>query len=240
MNVHTAWPWLGLALVPILLVLLFYTDLLRGDPKIPRWKDYLWLAWLLLPVYMIHQFEEHGIDLRGHYYAFREALCGALGFPYPSTCPLSEAFFTAVNLGTVWGSALISGLWGRGRPLLALAAWGIPAINGVTHIAQAIYRLQYNPGLLTSIILFLPLSVWVIRRAMAEPSIGRSGAMLILKVGVSVHVVLIGSILVFVSGKLSEGTLIAVNLLNTGVPALIAAGFRRPWSSTARPSRRDR
>jgi hypothetical protein len=224
MSLHTGWPWAGIAIAPILLVILFFTDLLRGDRSLPRWKDPVWLAWLVLPVYMIHQFEEHGIDAMGRPYAFRASICGIFGFPDADSCPIPEAFLTAVNLSVVWAATVFSALGGRRRPRLAAAIYGVPIVNGVTHVAPAILQQRYNPGVVTALVLFLPLGVWAMRTFLADPSVGRNGAFRAMLAGVVVHVVLMGSLVLFVRGVIGEDLLIAVNIANAGVPAIVALG----------------
>jgi hypothetical protein len=59
------WPWIGLVLSAALLLVLFTTNLFRSDLSKSRWFDPAWLAWLAPAAYMIHQFEEYGIDARG-------------------------------------------------------------------------------------------------------------------------------------------------------------------------------
>jgi hypothetical protein len=65
-----AWPWIGLGAAAILLVLLFTTEKLRGNTLGPRWRDPVWLAWLIAAVYFVHNFEEYGIDALGEAHAF--------------------------------------------------------------------------------------------------------------------------------------------------------------------------
>src|SRR5215471_12433318 len=102
------WPWIGLALAAALTVLLFCVG--------PRFRDLSWLAWLTVPVYLVHQFEEHGIDLLGRHYAFRDALCQVLHYGVGDACPIPVSFITAVNLSLVW-IAMPLGAWlGRRRP----------------------------------------------------------------------------------------------------------------------------
>lgn len=228
MSLDTGWPWVGIAIAPILLVLLFFTDVLRGDRSHPRWQDPVWLAWLVLPVYMVHQFEEHGIDLLGRPYAFRAAMCGILGFASPDSCPIPDAFLTGVNLAAVWGAALVSAIAGRSRPMLAAVIWGVPIVNGVTHIVPAIFQQRYNPGVLTAVVLFLPLGVYALRTFLSEPSIGRNGAVRVLATGVILHAVLMGSLVLFVRGMIGTGLLIAVNIGNAAVPAVVASAGRAP------------
>jgi hypothetical protein len=217
MTLHTLWPCVGLVLAAILFALLFFTNVFRTDPPTDRWKDFRWLAWLFLPVYMTHQFEEHGIDALGQAYAFRASMCGIFGFL--SECPIPEAFLTAVNLSVVWAVGLIAAFSARRRPTLVVATYGILFINGVTHLAPAILRQRYNPGVLTSIVLFLPLGVWMLERA--RLTLGVSGVIRLIWSGMIVHGVLMGSLVLFVRGAMSESALIFVNIANATVPVAV-------------------
>ena len=53
---NVGWPWMGLGIGAVLLILLFGTDLLHPNGG-SRWKDVTWLVWLAVPVYQIHQFD---------------------------------------------------------------------------------------------------------------------------------------------------------------------------------------
>ncbi|MEM6816180.1 MAG: HXXEE domain-containing protein, partial [Bacteroidota bacterium] len=52
-------------------------------------------------------------------------------------------------------------------PLICMA--GIIVVNGVVHILAAIATAHYNPGLLTSILVFIPLYVWFVRFLVRQP-----------------------------------------------------------------------
>lgn len=43
-----------------------------------RFFDCDWLSRMALPIYMIHQFEEHGFDAKGRRYEFQASLCKTL------------------------------------------------------------------------------------------------------------------------------------------------------------------
>jgi hypothetical protein len=81
------WPYMGLG-AALLLALLLATDALRSDRTVSRWHDLVWLAWLGTLAYLIHQFEEHGIDALGATYAFRGEMCRNFGFPDVQACPI--------------------------------------------------------------------------------------------------------------------------------------------------------
>jgi hypothetical protein len=83
------WCWIGLAMSAVLLVLLFATNIFRTDRSRSRWLDPVWLAWLAPATYIIHQFEEYGIDAQGVRFVFPNLLSHSMGLPpYPdSTLP---------------------------------------------------------------------------------------------------------------------------------------------------------
>jgi len=129
--------FIAIALVAITPVLYFYLPL--G----------VFLIFLHSPAYMIHQLEEHVND------RFRifvnETLLGG-----------REALTTAdviwINVGLVWGSNLAAlyaaYLFGVGWALIAPY---LVLVNAVGHIAQALVKRSYNPGVITSVLIFLPL-----------------------------------------------------------------------------------
>ncbi|MEL7392071.1 MAG: HXXEE domain-containing protein [Pseudomonadota bacterium] len=115
---------------------------------------------LLLVAYIVHQFEEHWIDLFGNVYAFQgsvnDLLLGLLGAPQGSIGPLTKEGVFIINTSLVW---LVAGLgvWSAPRHIFpALAMMGIVLVNAIAHILNGVAG--YNPGLLTSVIVFLPLS----------------------------------------------------------------------------------
>ena len=112
------------------------------------WPAALTATYLCLPIYMLHQYEEHDDD------RFRQFFNGIVG---NGRRGLSLGAVFLINVPAVWGAIGIS---------LALAAsvnigFGLIAvylllINALVHIAHAIAYRGYNPGLGTAIALFLP------------------------------------------------------------------------------------
>ncbi|MPZ35686.1 MAG: HXXEE domain-containing protein [Rhodospirillales bacterium] len=86
----------------------------------------------------MHQFEEHGIDVNGAEYAFREFLCGFFGFADLKSCPLLASVITAVNVAAVWLLGPAATLLGRRWPLVALSFFSVPSVNFVAHAASAV------------------------------------------------------------------------------------------------------
>jgi hypothetical protein len=117
-------------------------------------------VYVLLPIYMLHQYEEHKGD------RFRTYFNRVLGKGGEVLSP--RAVFM-VNVPGVWGFLL-------GVFLLAWKvdpAWGLfgahlMLVNAVLHAGCAVRLRQYNPGLATAVLLF-PLfggyCVWMIQAA---------------------------------------------------------------------------
>ncbi|OYW31622.1 MAG: HXXEE domain-containing protein, partial [Azorhizobium sp. 12-66-6] len=168
----TTWPWIGLGAAAMLILLLSVGDGLQADRRISRWQDLPWLTWAGVAAYMVHQFEEHGVDLFGQPYAFRGALCAMLGFRDAVSCPVPLEFITAVNVGGVWGAGLLSALLAPRWPLIGLSFFAVPLVNVLAHVGPAVVQQRYNPGLFTALVLFLPLCLWTLFIAARRYGVG--------------------------------------------------------------------
>lgn len=231
MGFSLLWPWIGLGFAAILLLGLTIGDM-RGDRTVTRTRDMAWLAWAATIAYLLHQFEEHGIDARGAPYAFRGVLCMRFGFADATACPIPESFITAVNIPVVWLAGPVAALLGRRCPAIALSYFSVPAINALAHIGPALAAGDYNPGLLTAVLLFLPLSLWTFWIALRRPDLGWRMVAATVVGGIVIHAVLILALRAYLVGSISENTLVAIQVINPAIPiVLVAAMLRR------RPSR---
>jgi len=124
------------------------------------WSPSFWLVALQLPVYMIHQYEEHEGD------RFRIFVNNILAGGREALTPL--AVFV-INVFGVWVVNLASILLALRVDLgFGLVGIWLTLLNGLIHIAQAVALRRYNPGLVTAAALFLPLGlagVWVLGRS---------------------------------------------------------------------------
>jgi Protein of unknown function with HXXEE motif len=137
------------------LMLLALTPILKSG-----WPLALLLIWLQLPVYMLHQYEEHDGD------RFRLFVNATIGGGREI---LSRFAVFVINIGGVWGvDAGAFALATRVHIGFGLIAVYLSLINGVSHCVMAAAMRCYNPGLVTSILLFIPLGVatlWVLAGA---------------------------------------------------------------------------
>lgn len=116
---------------------------------ISGWSKPLVSTFLLLPAYMIHQYEEHDND------RFRRFINKTIGQGYEVLSPWA-VFIT--NIPGVWGVIALSLYFAVWVNLgWALVAVYLVLVNAMVHIVHAIIFWRYNPGLITSIVLFVPL-----------------------------------------------------------------------------------
>lgn len=115
------------------------------------WSPALLLIWLQLPIYMLHQYEEHDDD------RFRLFVNATIGGGQEV---LSRFAVLVINIGGVWAvDAGAFWLAARVHIGLGLIAVYLSLINGVSHCLLAVALRRYNPGLMTSILLFIPLGI---------------------------------------------------------------------------------
>ena len=108
----------------------------------------------LLPLYMVHQYEEHA---HGRFAAF---VTEHLGHGRQLLSPL--AIFI-INIGEVW--LLFGACFYLAR--FVSSGWGFVPVyltlfNAIIHIATTLRMKRYNPGLFTAIVLLLPWSVFLL------------------------------------------------------------------------------
>ena len=143
----------------------------------------LTLVYLQLPLYLLHQWEEHAAD------RFRLHINRALGGGREVLTPTATFWINALG---VWGVDLIAiYLAWYVRPALGLAAGYLAVVNGLVHVAAAVKRREYNPGLWTALALLLPFGTWCILSIAIAARAGWSDHWIGLGAAVAVHLAII-------------------------------------------------
>jgi hypothetical protein len=137
------WPYAGLLTAVFLLVLL---------PFFGAQGLALTLVYLQLPLYMLHQFEEHDRD-RFRSFANQVIGKGREAFTPTAIFVINSAGVWGVDLLALYLACFVDSKWG-------LVAIYLPVFNALTHIVVSVALRRYNPGLWTAIFLFLPFGVW--------------------------------------------------------------------------------
>ena len=214
------WPYMGLG-AALLLALLLSTDILRNDRSVSRWQDLVWLTWAATLAYLFHQFEEHGVDAEGAHYAFRGVMCATLGFPDAKACPVPASYITCLNIAVVWLAGPAAALLGRRWPVLALSYFAVPSINIFGHALPWLINGAYNPGLLTAILVFLPLSLWAFRVALVRYRLGWRSVIATVVAGLFLHAVLVLSLKAYIAGMIDIVALDVIQMINPLIAGLI-------------------
>jgi hypothetical protein len=118
------------------------------------WPTQLKLFYLTLPIYMLHQYEEWDKD------RFRIFLNNHLG--RDENLLTHKAGFV-INIFGVWGVISASlYLAFYVNPGFGLIATYLVLVNALVHLLAAFILRSYNPGLITAIVLFIPLSTFTL------------------------------------------------------------------------------
>lgn len=149
------WMKVGIYVVPFLLFMFFSCTTEISQVKL--------MSVLMLVAYIIHQYEEHWVDLLGNQYAFygyiNELFLDVLNAENTNIILLSRKSIFFINTSLVWLIGTIAIWRSPGHLFPSLAMAGIILVNAVTHIMAGILKQSYNPGLLTAIVIFIPLAI---------------------------------------------------------------------------------
>ena len=66
---YTVWPFIGVGAAIVMIAVLLWTDAFRANLAVSRWRDLVWLCWLAVPLYLLHQFgplAAHIVDQTAH------------------------------------------------------------------------------------------------------------------------------------------------------------------------------
>ena len=147
-RIYSNWVYGGL--IAGLLLLLSMPLLTLG------WSIDLKLFYLTLPIYMLHQYEEWDGD------RFRIYINNHLG--HGKNLLTHKAGFV-INIFGVWGvitvSLYLAFFINTGFGLIATY---LVLVNAFVHIVAAFVLRSYNPGLISAIILFVPLGIYTMYR----------------------------------------------------------------------------
>jgi Protein of unknown function with HXXEE motif len=109
--------------------------------------------------------------------------------------------------------------------VIGLSFFAIPAINLFAHAGPAIVSGHYNPGLLTALLLFLPLCLIVFAAAVTRYNLGMRAIVATLFAGIALHLVLMTSLVAFIDGRLGLEGLLLLQVANPFLSALIVILF---------------
>ena len=111
-------------------------------------------VFLSLPIYMLHQFEEHD---NNRFAVYLNTMIGK------DRRGLGPRDIWIINIVFVWFFLLAVFYLSAANPAWGVVAAYLLAINAFVHIVWAIRFRTYNPGLWTAVSLFVPCAIWIFR-----------------------------------------------------------------------------
>jgi uncharacterized membrane protein len=143
------------------------------------WSPALLLVYLQLPVYMLHQLEEHYGD------RFRQFINDHIAGGRPALTTPAVVF---INVPGVWGVNLVALYLARFVELgLGLIAVYLVLVNAFAHLASAVAFRGYNPGLVTALVLFIPSGLWALVVISGMPGVTMTHHAIGLGVAIAIH-----------------------------------------------------
>lgn len=112
----------------------------------------------------------------------------------------------------------LAALLGSRHLLVGFALYSAISINGIVHIVTVFRTGQlYNPGPLTALLLFLPLTAWVGYAFFGNNRLSYEAMALLLVWGVLMHVFLAGPTIMFIKNLISETSLVWSRIINASL-----------------------
>lgn len=234
------WPWMGFGGALVLLILLFATNIMRGQSGGSRWWDPVWLAWLAVPMYLVHQFEEYPLhfDAMSGTYAIVAGVCKAQGYaPFPD-CGIPMAHFPLVNIALVWVAAPIAAWLCRRNPVVGLTYYGFILVNGLLHAVTGLFVSGgpiESPGAVSGTFMFIPATIWVCYACLKSGVMSGKALTVSLVGGIVGHIGLAGAYL-FVKVAGAAGMYVA-DVFISFLPILVAHFGSKLVGTSTTPAR---
>lgn len=144
----------------------------------------LLLVFLLIPGYMLHQAEEHSAN------RFRDFVDQQIGRGRPV---LNNRDIFLVNVPGVWGVfALCFVLACQGNMGLGLVPAYAALVNVPAHVVPAIRMRRLNPGLVTAVLVLLPLSLSTIASISSDSNISWPWHVAAIAIALITHALIFG------------------------------------------------
>lgn len=139
-----------------LILALGVTVLLLSFLSVMPW--YLFLIWLQLPIYLIHEFEEHVFPGK-----FRQFINYEVFHSADENAPLSPAGVFWINILAIWILFPLAAILAQHvSPEYGLLLPIFGLFNASLHIIMLFVKRKYNPGLIVSVVLNYPTGIYTL------------------------------------------------------------------------------
>jgi hypothetical protein len=177
---YNNWAKLSLFLAIIVTVLIYI--FIKPDNLL------LFLIWIQLPIYLLHQFEEHNWN------GFKNYVNRNVFKVKEDDFPLNDKIIFWVNIPVVWilipifaGLSSVNIMFGLWIPYFAV-------FNSLTHVIVSIRNQEYNPGLIVSLILGIPVGIYALIIFYSHITVPAIITILSIFFAILLHLILLGYI----------------------------------------------
>ncbi len=153
----------------------------------------LFLIWIQIPIYLLHQFEEHSRN------GFKNYVNRNVFNVSEGNYPLNDKNIFWINIPIIWilmplfaSLALINPFFGLWIPIFAV-------INSVSHLIFSIVNRHYNPGIMVSLFLGIPVGLYALFIFYSRLNVPYIITVLSLSFAIILHIIVFGYI--FISYK---------------------------------------
>lgn len=116
----------------------------------------LFLVWMQFPIYLLHQFEEHNWN------GFKNYINRSVFKVKEGDFPLNDKIIFWVNIPIVWILIPIFSFLSSINIMFGLWIPYFAVFNSLTHVIVSVRNWEYNPGLLVSLILGIPVGIYTL------------------------------------------------------------------------------
>jgi hypothetical protein len=117
----------------------------------------LFLIWIQIPIYLLHQFEEHAWP-GGFKKFFNQEIFNVVDGDYP----LNDTSIFWINVPLIWFIMPIFAALSYINLFFGLWIPFFTVFNSFTHVVALIVKRKYNPGLVVSVVLGIPVAMYTL------------------------------------------------------------------------------
>ena len=143
--------WAKLCIILSIIVTVIIFLIVKTDNVI------LFLIWIQIPIYLLHQFEEHSWPGGFKKFVNKEIFNVEAG-----EYPLNDTNIFWINVPIIWVLMPIFAALSYVNLFFGLWIPYFAVFNSLTHVIGAIVKRKYNPGLFVSLILGIPVATYTL------------------------------------------------------------------------------
>jgi hypothetical protein len=171
-DIYSLWPIIGIGM-SFLFTLFLFLRIFRSRPQPSNFTNQFLLC-LLMISYTIHQYEENGVDLKNRpMYFIRYANKFLVSYvPFFSCHDIKNCAFNVENVMVyntvgIWIPLFMTPVIFTTNPAFIFVICSYAYVNILGHIGATLLSFTYSPGVVSGVLLLLPLTVTLLSRVMA-------------------------------------------------------------------------